>query len=144
MTPDEEARAMFQGRRFGAPCDEETIQRAEQAIGETLPTQLRALYLAFDGFFGPTDAAFFWPLFGNEGLVRMNVFYRSDGPFPHELVSRCLFFGDNGCGAQWGFHRDLHKIIQWDASWGTDFEIVGEDPIEAWRAEKELYERAEE
>jgi cell wall assembly regulator SMI1 len=136
---------MFQGRKFGIPCDEDAIRRAEQALGQTLPVPLRTLYLAFDGFLGPTDAAFLWPLSGNEGLVELNLFYRSDDTFPRELVSRSLFFGDNGCGAQWGFNSDLPgKIIQWDPSWGADFEIVGNDPVHAWRAEKELYEQAEE
>ena len=56
---------LFAGQRFGEPCAEADIQRAEAAIGEPLPVAIRELYLAFDGFLGLTDARFFWPLFGH-------------------------------------------------------------------------------
>jgi hypothetical protein len=104
---------MFPGHPFGAPCTEADILRAEATLGESLPPVLRELYLAFNGFRGSTNASFFWPLFGREGLVAMNQFYRGDDLFPQELISKCLFFGDNGCGPQWGFKRDLPgKVIE--------------------------------
>jgi hypothetical protein len=141
MSQPDEVRALFTGHRFGVSCNEADIRRAEAALGESFPPVLRELYLAFDGFRGPTDAAFFWPLFGEEGLVEMNQFYRGDDLFPQELVSQCLFFGDNGVGPQWGFKRDLPgKVIQWDAEWGADFEVVGDSPLDVWRAEKQLYD----
>ncbi|WP_082839543.1 SMI1/KNR4 family protein [Gemmata sp. SH-PL17] len=137
----DELRALFPGRAFGRPCAESELQQAEQALGEPLPAALRELYLAFDGFRGPTDATFLWPLFAEEGLVAMNQFYRGDPLFPQELVTQCLFFGDNGCGPQWGFKRDLPgRIIRWSAAWGTEFEVVGTSPFDAWRAEKEVYD----
>jgi cell wall assembly regulator SMI1 len=147
MTVANEVRTIFAGHSFGAPCTEADIHRAERALGELLPPVLRELYLAFDGFRGSTDAAFFWSLFGREGLVemnqffRVNQFFRGDDLFPRGLVSQCLFFGDNGAGPQWGFKRDLPgKIIQWDAAWGTYFEVVGDSPLDVWRAEKQLYD----
>jgi SMI1 / KNR4 family (SUKH-1) len=134
-------RALFAGHHFGPPCTEADIRRAEALLGEPLPHVLRELYLAFDGFLGSTDAGFFWSLFGTEGLVEMNRFFRDDDLFPQELVSRCLFFGDNGCGPQWGIKRDLPgKVMQWDAEWGEGFEIVGDSPLEVWRAEKQSYD----
>ena len=141
MAAADEVRAMFVGHGFGEPCAEADIRRAELALGEPLPQALRELYLAFDGFRGSTNAGFFWPLFGRVGLVEMNQFYRGDDIFPIELISQCLFFGDNGCGPQWGFKRDLPgKVIQWDAEWGADFEVAGDSPLDVWRAEKELYD----
>lgn len=39
------------------------------------------------------------------------------------------------------FKRDFPgKIIRWDAEWGTDFEVVGDCPIDLWRTEKQLYD----
>jgi hypothetical protein len=141
MATADEIRAMFSGRSFGAPCTQADIRRAETALGETLPPVLRELYLAFDGFRGSTDAAFFWFLFGREGLVEMNLFFRGDELFPQELVTQCLFFGDNGVGAQWGLKRDLPgKVILWDAEWGEDFEVVGDSPLEVWRTEKQVFD----
>jgi hypothetical protein len=58
-----------------------------------------------------------------------------------EFVSRCLFFGDDGIGGYWGIKRDLPgKVIRWDAEWGEDFEVDGDDPLAAWLAEKQRYE----
>ena len=137
----DEVRAMFAGHFFGDPCAEDEICRAEAALGECLPLVLRELYRAFDGFHGSTDAAFFWPLFGREGLVEMNKFFRGDDIFPQELVAQCLFFGDNGCGPTWGIKTDLPgKVIQWDGEWGADFEVVANSPLEAWLAEKKFYD----
>lgn len=141
MTAADEVRAMFAGHSFGPPCAPADIHLAETALGETLPLILRELYLAFDGFRGSTDAQFFWPLFGRDGLVEMNQSFRGPEDFPRELVSKCLFFGDEGTGPQWGLKRDLpDKVIRWDAEWGSDFEIAGDNPVDVWRAKKEQYE----
>lgn len=141
MNQPKAVRSLFLGYCFGPPCTEADIRRAEQALGEPLPPVLRELYLAFDGFRGPTEAGFFWPLFATEGFVEMNLFYRGDDLFPQELVTRCMFFGEGGGGPQWGIKLDLPgKVIKWNASWGTDFEIVGDAPLDVWQQEKELYD----
>ena len=136
----DEVRALFEGHSIGPACTDADIRRAEAALGEPLPAALRELYLAIDGFRGPTDARFFWPLFGYPGLVRSNQFFRSGEPFPRGLVSRCLFFGEDGCGPQWGFHADRPgRVIRWDAEWGDDFEEVGASPLEVWRTAVQWY-----
>jgi hypothetical protein len=139
----DEVRTHFAGRWFGSPATEAAVRGAEEALGEPLPPALRELYLAFDGFFGPTDAAFFWPLSAREpaaGLVEMNLFFRGDDLFPQDLVRRCLFFGDNGIGPQWAIHRDRpDQVIKWDARWGAEVEVAGANPLEAWLAEKRFY-----
>src|SRR4051812_13986193 len=141
MSQADEIRALFAGHHFGPPCPDTDIRRAESMLGEPLPPALRELYLTFDGFLGSADACFFWPLFGREGLVEMNQFFRGDDLFPQELISQCLFFGDNGCGPQWGIKRDLPgRVIQWDAEWGTDIKVVGDSPLDVWRAEKQMYD----
>ena len=141
MSAADQLRELFAGHRFGLPCTDAEIRRAEETLGEGLPLALRELYRAFDGFLGSTDAAFFWPLFGREGLVETNLFYRGDDIFPRELVSNCVFYGDSGCGPAWGLKRDLPgKVILWDAEWGTDFETVGDTPFDVWQAEKQRYD----
>ena len=141
MRMADEVKALFPGRHFGAPATEADLCRAEVALGEPLPPVLRELYLAFDGFRGPTDAAFLWPLFAPEGLVEMNQFYRDDDLFPQDLISRCVFFGDNGCGPQWGIVRDRpDAVIEWDAGWGAEFRAAGATPLDAWRAAKRMYD----
>lgn len=145
MRVAEEVRAHFVGRWFGSPATEAAIRGAEDALGEPLPPALRELYLAFNGFNGPIDAAFFWPLSapepGTGGLVEMNLFFRGNDLFPQELVAQCLFFGDNGIGPQWALHRDRpEQVIKWDARWGTEVEVSGATPLEAWLAEQRFYD----
>ena len=146
----EKVKAAFPEAAYGPPCSDGDIRRANADLGEPLPSVLQELYRAFNGFRGPTNAGFFWPLFASPknptGLVQMNRFLReyAHDPFPQDIVSQCLFFGDDGIGAQWGFKKDLAgKIIKWDARWGKDFEVVGDGPLEAWVGEKENYDRIE-
>lgn len=141
----EEVRHHFAGHRFGAPCSEADLHRAEAALGQPLPGVLRELYREFNGFLGPTDAAFFWPLFaggwGDAGLVDINHSLREDPMFPVLFVSRCLFFGDDGGGSYWGFKEDVPgKVIRWDAERGEEFEVAGENLLEVWATEKKMYQ----
>jgi hypothetical protein len=34
-------------------------------------------------------------------------------------------------------------VIRWDAEWGVEFEVVGENPLEVWVAEKKAYEECD-
>ena len=62
-------------------------------------------------------------------------------PVPPRISLAVPLLGDNGCGPLWGIKRDLpDKVIQWDAEWGVDFEVVGDSPLDVWRAEKQSYE----
>lgn len=133
----EKVRESFREFPFGPPATLEDLRRAESKLGEPLPSVLRDLYLAFDGFRGPTNARYLWPLFGKDGLVEFNTFLRFGDEFPRELVRSCIFFGDEGIGPMWGIKHDLPgNIICWDAEWGTDFEIVGTTPLEVWLESK--------
>jgi hypothetical protein len=58
-----------------------------------------------------------------------------------ELGESPPVIGDNGCGPHWGVKRDLPgKVIQWDAEWGVELRLVGDSPLEVWRAEKQMYD----
>jgi hypothetical protein len=145
MSLADDIRSHFFGFEFGAPCSETEIQQAEAALCERIPAILRELYGSFNGFRGPTNAAFFWPLFSPKpdysSLVATNRFFRQGDPFPQELIKECLFFGDSGIGFQWGLKKDLPgKIIRWDARWGMEFEIAGNTPLDAWLEEKKNYD----
>jgi hypothetical protein len=141
----EEVLSCFAGFPFAPPCIEAEIQRAESILGEPLPPPLRLLYLAFNGFQGPTGAAFFWPLFSvgqsGTGLVEFNQFLRHGDEFPHQLVSGAIFFGDNGCGPLWGIIRDVpESVICWDPHDGDQYEVAGHSCLEVWLSEKRFYD----
>ena len=63
MSIAQEVRRIFEGYDFGPPCGLDNLERAEQELGRPLPAVLREFYQSFDGFLGPTDAAFFYPLY---------------------------------------------------------------------------------
>jgi hypothetical protein len=137
----ESIRQHFPDASFGAACSELDILRAEEALGEPLPKILRELYLGFDGFRMSVGVDALLPLFGRDGLVEINRFFRSAPEFPTEFVSRFLFFGDDGSGVYWGIKQELPgKVVRWDSEWGADFEVVGDDPLAAWLAVKQMYE----
>jgi len=144
MTSAEVILAQFGRSSCGAPCSEADVQRAEQLLGWRMPDDFRSLYLVFDGFRGPTEAQFLWPLFAKDGLVDFNRFLREGSDFPRGFVDSCVFFGDAGIGDMWGFKRELPgQVIRWSASWGEDFEIAGASPVDVWLKEKETYEEIE-
>jgi hypothetical protein len=149
-TEAEKVKAELPDATYGPPCSDGDIRRAASASGEPLPAVLEEFYRTLNGFRGPTNAGFLWQLFASPmnptGFVEMNRFFRenADDPFPREIVSQCLFFGDDEIGAQWAFKKDQPgKIIKWDPRWGTDVEVVGDSPLEAWLAENEIYDRME-
>lgn len=126
---------------FGPPCSEADIERAEAALGDPLPPQLREMYLAFNGFTGCTGAAFLWPLFGELSLVDTNRHYRDNDVFPQAITSACLFFGDNGCRQLWGFMDDVpRRVVRWSLSWPDAVEDAGDSPLAAWADEKRIYD----
>ncbi|MGC4005938.1 MAG: hypothetical protein QM811_23585 [Pirellulales bacterium] len=132
MSP-QAVRDAFSGYPFGAPCPAAELARAEAALGQRIPAVLRELYLAFDGFRGPTNASFFWPLFaktpGGFALVEMNRYLRDDDVFPQAFTTGCVFYGDAGVGSQWGLKADLPgKIILWKPVWGARFRSGGDGP----------------
>ena len=140
-----DVRRHFAGYPFGEPCTEDQLARAESLLRQPIPPVLRRLYLDFNGFLGPTNASFFWPLCdpkpGDIALVEMNRFFRDETVFPQELTSKCLFYGDAGIGGQWGLKNDLPgKIILWNAEWGEDYEVVGTDLLQVWVAQKQEYD----
>ena len=141
MNLAEQVTELFHGFPFGTPATLDDLQRAERELGEAIPPVLRDLYLAFDGFRGPTNAQFFWPLFAENGLVNFNGFLRAGDEFPHDFVSSCIFFGDEGIGPMWGIKRDLpDSSVRWDAEWGEDIEIVGTTPPDVWLQKKREYD----
>jgi hypothetical protein len=140
-----EVRALFPGEVFGAPCTDLEISSAELALGHNLPPILQDLYRAFDGFFGPTDAQFLYPLLkttkpGKTSLVEYTRFLRSED-FP-QFLQRAVAIGDTGTGPSWIIEIDRpERILWWDAEWGDEYEVVPGTLIDAWRRARDEYAR---
>ena len=90
MFDPKEVRSAFSNGDFGAPATLEAIATAERLLGHELPLQVRNLYLEFDGFHGPTNAPFLFPVLerprpGAESLVTYTLFFRGEDYFPDWL-----------------------------------------------------------
>jgi hypothetical protein len=145
MAMAQDIRQLFHGFPFGSACSPNDIAVAENRLGHSLPSMFRDLYLQFDGFTGPTNAAFFYPLlvpssFSQAALVEHTLFLRSEDYFP-KFLHRAVVFGDYGTGPCWAVSLDApSRIIEWDAEWGEDYEVLEGTPFEIWKNKKEWYE----
>jgi SMI1 / KNR4 family (SUKH-1) len=135
----------FEGQTFGQPVAASEIQLAEKELGYSLPQVLRDLYSAFDGFTGPTNAPFFFPLrtassFSQESLVSYTLFLRSEDYFP-EALHDAVAVGDFGGGSSWFIKASSpEQVLRWDAEWGDEYEALEGSLLEIWLAEKAVYE----
>lgn len=145
MSAAQRVQQLFHGFPFGPACRPNDIAVAEDRLGHPLPPILRDLYLQFDGFAGPTNAAFFYPLlvpssFSQAALVEHTLFLRSESYFP-KFLHRAVAFGDYGIGPSWVIALDTpDRIIEWDAEWGDDCEILEGSLFDIWKDKKEWYE----
>jgi hypothetical protein len=138
-------REAFDGRLFGPSVSTDQIAEAERVLGHELPPILRTLYGAFDGFAGPTNAPFMFPLlkgsaFSQESLVSFTLFLRGEDGFP-VFLQRAVAVGDNGTGASWLILLDKpNEVVRWDAEWGDTYEVLEGPLLDVWCREKALYE----
>jgi hypothetical protein len=144
MSRPEEVCIAFPEATFRAPATSEEVAEAERLLGHLLPPQLRELYLEFNGFQGPTNAPFLFPLLERPGprgksLVTYTLFFRGEDYFP-EWVQRAIALGDNGTGTAWFMLVDEgDRLVRWDAEW-EEYETVEGSLLDAWVREKALYE----
>jgi len=145
MNIAQQIRELFEGFPFGAPCHPSDVAKAEELLGHPLPPPLTELYLNFNGFAGPTDAAFFYPLltptsFSNTSLVEYTLSLRGEDYFPR-FLQRAVAIGDYGVGPCWVILIDTPgKILEWDGEWGDDYETLEGTLADVWEGKKEWYE----
>lgn len=130
-------RDAFREYGFGQPASLELLANAEAKLGHRLPPVLRNYFLAFNGFKGPTDSDFFYTV---DHLVEMTLFFRSEDYFP-KFLHGAVALGDDGTGPCWLIRLDQpDTIIEWDAEWGDDFEVLQGSLVEIWLARKAVYD----
>ncbi len=145
MTFAAEVRQAFEGQTFGNPVPAQEIKLAEEELGFPLPQVLKELYAAFDGFAGPTDAPFFFPLrvassFSQESLVSFTLFLRGEDYFP-EALNDAVAVGDFGGGSSWFIKvSNPDQVLRWDAEWGEEYEVLEGSLLDVWLAEKASYD----
>lgn len=144
MFKPEDVHRAFANGVFRGRAKAEALAQVEQALGHALPDQLHSLYLEFDGFQGPTDANFLFPVLeratpGSESLLTYTQFFRGEDYFPSWL-QKAVAVGDNGTGTTWFILLEApERLVRWDAEW-EEYEEVEGSLLDAWIAERKLYE----
>ncbi len=138
-------RKALPGGDFREPVSASMLLEAETSLGHALPPLLRELYLAFDGFLGPTLAPFLFPLVTRpsemqESLVSFTLFLRSEDYCP-DWLHRAVAVGGSGGGAAWFILLERpDAVVRWEAEWGPEFEELDGSLLEVWLREKAKYE----
>jgi cell wall assembly regulator SMI1 len=137
-------RSHFSNGQFGQPCAAEHIARAEEALGVLLPEALLDLYRAFDGFRGPTNAQYLFPLFscidGGSSLCESTLFFRD---WRMVDLSRFVFFGSSTADESWGISlNDPKKIIAYHHHMEDEYEVVGSDIFQVYLADEKKCQEA--
>ena len=139
-----DVRRVFPQATFGAPACEADIAEAERLLGHPLPSDLRNLYLEFDGFLGPTDATFLYPVLirphpGGESLATYTQFFRTETGMP-DWLTQAIAVGDYGTGTAWFILlNEGSRVVRWDAEW-EEYESVEGSLLDEWIKAKEFYE----
>jgi hypothetical protein len=142
-----DVRLAFPDGNFGSPASESELAEAERILGHSLPNELRRLYLEFDGFLGPTDSPFLFPVLkrprpGGESLVTYTQFFRIETGMPAWL-QQAVAVGDNGTGISWFLLLgEKNVVVRWDAEW-EEYEPVDGNLLEDWCREKATFDSFE-
>jgi hypothetical protein len=123
--------------KFGPPCADDQIAEVEGRLGCRLPGELRELYYAFDGFRGPGNAQYLFPLLkcadGGSSLLDMTLQFRDC-----ELLdlSQFIFFGSTTADECLGHGlSEPTRIIRYHHHMEKEFEPAGANILEAYLAD---------
>src|SRR5687768_1962049 len=107
---------------FGPPAHPDRIAEAEQRLGVEFPSWLRDLYLACDGFTGPTAWPYLLPLGGRDGVIEFNEFLRGEDWAPVWLPRAVVFATDTGSGTGTVNFAVLDgELIEWCLGDGSEY-----------------------
>jgi len=129
--------AVMRVERFFPPADPADLEQAERQLGVQFPDWLRRIYVATDGFVGPTGVRYLYRLREPNGLLDFNPFLRQEWE-QADWLRRAIVFGDNGLGGsstvQWAALDGC--LIEWCLGDGHEHEILDLDVFGLWAREQ--------
>lgn len=121
----------------GPPATVEQVSAVERGLRVAFPRWLRELYLACDGFNGPTGVGYFFPLTGEGSVANQNLFLRAQEWAPPWL-DRAVLFGTGAAGGSitvfWGALGG--DLIEWCIGDGHEYTRLDGDVFDLWRREQ--------
>lgn len=136
-------RSAMPSASFRPPATPAMIDASERAVGVIFPDWLREIYLACNGFVGPTGVRYLYPLEGPEGLVEFTLFLRMEWSLP--WLDRAVVFSDNGVGTSCTVHWAAcdGRLIEWCYGDGGEFTVVDGTFYEVLRSQQTLWSEVE-
>ena len=136
-------RTVMPSVRFHHPATHSMIDAAQQSLGVEIPNWLRNIYLACNGFIGPTDVRYLYPLDGSEGAAQFTSFLRTEWTTP--WLHRALVFSDNGMGGSLTVHWAIldGQLIEWCYGNGDAYTVADGDFFELLSREQALWDDAD-
>ena len=133
-------RELFPHGRFNLPATEADIAAVEGALGIRIPDQLRRLYLICDGF--REDRGNSQYLLSLRSLLSDTRFMWVEFAIPD--LRPFLFFGLSSGDDRWWINwQRPGEIIAYHYNMEDQYEVVGSDIIEVYRADYARYEEFE-
>ena len=139
----------FPNGRFAPPATEQQIETVESILGVPFPEQLRALYRECNGFREDRGNAKYLLSLTDEdfigSLITLTRFHWNDIKeyWPQLDLSPYIFFGSSSADEMWGINwKGSAQIIAHHHHMEDQFEIVGSNIIEVYKADYERYVKA--
>jgi hypothetical protein len=124
---------------FDPPATAAMLNAAERSLGVALPDWLREIYLACNGFRGPTDVRYLYTLDGDDGAIEFTSFLRTEWSLP--WLDRAIVFSDNGVGGSCTVHWAIldGQLIEWCYGDGGDYTLADGDVFALLAREQALW-----
>lgn len=127
----------------GQPCTEREIIDAERILGFSLPQELRNVYLSVNGFAGPSEARFLYPLTRRESfslvtMLRLTQVLRGL-PEAASLWRAAVAFGDYGIGSTWGMTAE-GRVFEWWPQDGAEPFFLDVSLQQLWSERSKLFD----
>ena len=124
--------------QINPPASAETIEEVERQLGLPFPQWLREVYLACDGFTGPTGVRYLYPLLEPDGALEFTQFLRRE-PYWPSWLERAIIFSDNGIGGTLTVHWCAldGQLIEWCYGDADALQVLHMDLFALWKREQQ-------
>ncbi len=136
--------AVMRVKQYFPPADPNAIEEVERELGVSFPTWLRQLYLAADGFVGPTGVRYLYRLKERDGILGITQDLRR-GWDQAEWLKRAIVFADNGLGGTLTVHWAVldEQLVEWCYGDEAEYQVLPTDIYNVWAREQRAYDEAE-
>jgi hypothetical protein len=132
---------IMRAKKFFPPADPAEIDDVEKKLGVQFPGWLRQIYLAADGFLGPTGVRYLYRLRGGDGVLDFNKFLRQEWN-EATWLSKAIVFADNGVGGTLTVHWAAlnGKLIEWCYGDDSEYQVLDVDIFDVWAREQSKWD----